>query len=122
MDTVYISAGDPTLTTLTRDKRKDGPKGDTLTVTLVLTGMSGYLADKRAELTNKADTLLSAFMSAFQHTGCSKAELRLVANMPPATFYRSLNSLVNLGLLVNDGTDKRPHYRGGSTVAVVDLT
>ena len=54
--------------------------------------------------------LLSAFMSAFAETGCTKAELRNVAQMQPATFQRSLNSLIRLGLLHNTGTDKRPFY------------
>ena len=49
-------------------------------------------------------------MSAFAATGATKAELRLVAGMPSATFHRSLNSILSLGILRNTGTDKRPYY------------
>ena len=111
VDTIYMSEGDSSLVRLNREKRKDGPVDDTLNVCLQLSGASGYLADTRPSLTNSADKLMSVFLSAFSETGASKSELRAVADMAPATFARSLNSLVNLGLLRNEGTDKRPFYR-----------
>jgi hypothetical protein len=61
--------------------------------------------------TDSANTLLSAFCSHFAATGASKAELRLVADMSPATFYRALCELVESGRLVNVGTDKQPFYK-----------
>jgi hypothetical protein len=30
--------------------------------------------------------------------------------MPPATFHRALNELLEAGQLINTGTDKRPFY------------
>ena len=114
VDTCYMAEGGPQQMTLNRVKRKDGPTDDTLTVQLELRLKSGLLADKSADISGAADKLLSAFVSAFSTTGCSKAELRLVAGQPPATFYRSLNSLLSLRLLANDGTEKRPHYKLGS--------
>jgi hypothetical protein len=100
---------------LKRIKRKDGPTDDVLSLRLELRLKSGLLAlDKTASLTNSADTLLSTFLSTFKHTGASRAELRLVSEMLPGPFHRSLNSLLLLGILVNEGTDKRPLYKLGS--------
>jgi AAA domain len=110
IDTIYLADGNAEGVTLTRTKRKDGPQTDVLNGHLQVVGLSGFFADKTAELSNAADALLSAFMSAFSATG-TKAELRhTVPDMPPATFHRSLNSLIKLGILRNAGTDKRPFY------------
>lgn len=111
VDTLYVSSGDTTLMQLTRLKRKDGPTEDVVNTKLELRGASGFLADTRPGLANKADELLSVFVSGFSETGASKAELRAAADMAPATFSRSLNSLISLGILRNDGTDTRPFYR-----------
>ena len=67
-----------------------------------------------ADMTDGQRTLMSAFLSAFEATGASKADLRGVANMPNASFARSLNALVSAGALVNHGTDQRPFYRAGA--------
>jgi RecA-family ATPase len=115
IDTMYVSEGDPNLVQLTRIKRKDGPTDDVLTLRLELRRDSGVVADKTATLSNRADELLSAYMSAFSETGATKAELRNAVDMPPATFHRSLNSLIELGVLRNDGSDKRPFYRRGGS-------
>jgi DNA-binding IclR family transcriptional regulator len=60
---------------------------------------------------NAADELLSVYMSAFETIGCSKAELRLASDMAPATFHRSLNSLLKLGIHRDAGTKARPFFR-----------
>jgi len=62
----------------------------------------------------RADKLLSTFVHHFVHTGASKAELRLVADMPPATFHRALSDVLESGDLVNEGTDKRPFYQAAT--------
>jgi hypothetical protein len=110
IDTIYMADGDLHNVTLERTKRKDGPQEDTLNLYLELVGMSGLVADKARTLTNAADTLLSVYMSAFEITGCSMAELRNAAEMKPATFHRSLQSLLKLGILHNVGTPQRAHY------------
>jgi hypothetical protein len=111
VDTIYVTSGDPALMQLTRVKRKDGPCDDVVNCRLELRESSGFLADTRPGLANKADELLSVFVSAFSETGASKTELRAAADLAPATFHRSLNSLISLGILRNDGTDARPFYR-----------
>jgi AAA domain/Bifunctional DNA primase/polymerase, N-terminal len=115
VDTIYVAEGGPGGMTLNRDKRKEGPTEDTIQTRLQLAGMSGFLCGQKQELTNAADTLMSVYLSAFSNTGATKAELRLAAGMPPATFHRSLNSLIELGLLRNTGTAGRPFYVGKDT-------
>jgi AAA domain len=62
-------------------------------------------------LLDATDKLMSAFVRHFTQTGATKAELRLVAEMPPATFHRALGKLLERGDLINNGTDKQPFYR-----------
>jgi hypothetical protein len=111
VDTIYLTEGNWREMKMTRTKRKDGPLDDALSLHLELRKSSGVVADRLTQLTNAADVLLSVYRSAFSATGCTKAELRLAAGMPPSTFHRSLNSLISLGILLNEGTDKRPFYR-----------
>jgi hypothetical protein len=111
VDTIYLADGNWREMTLTRTKRKDGPLDDVLSLQLELHKSSGTVADRLAQLTNAADQPLSAYRSAFSDTGCTKRKLRIVADMAPATFHRSLNSLLSLGILINTGSDKRPFYR-----------
>jgi DNA-binding IclR family transcriptional regulator len=69
-----------------------------------------------ADMNRRARDLMSVFMSAFAATGATKAELRAVATaagVSAATFHRSLNELVDAGLLANEGIDDRPRYRAG---------
>jgi hypothetical protein len=116
VDTVYTTEGDSRLMKLSRTKRKDGPKDDQLQVRLNPVLESGVIVSAIAtDMNGRARDLMSVFVSAFSATGATKAELRTAADMPPATFNRSLNELVNAGALVNHGTDARPHYRQADT-------
>jgi hypothetical protein len=96
---------------LTRTKRKDGPTDDALQLALTPVLNSGVLVHPAPDMPPKANTLLSVYMSAFSETGASKSDLRTAADMPSATFHRSLNTLVKTGTLVNTGTEARPFYR-----------
>ncbi|HEX5120350.1 MAG TPA: AAA family ATPase [Pseudonocardiaceae bacterium] len=114
VDTVYATEGDKDMLRLSRTKRKDGPCEDvhTLAFHAVAGTNSGViLSVGGADIAPRAKDLLSVFMSAFSGTGASKAELRNAAEMPNATFARSLNALVEHGQLINHGTDQRPFYR-----------
>lgn len=116
VDTVYTTEGDARLVKLTRTKRKDGPTEDvhTLTLQLVQHTSSGVVVSAAgADMTGSQRQLMSAFMSAFGATGASKADLRAVSGMAPATFHRSLNALVSGGALTNTGSQQRPFYRAG---------
>ncbi|MCW2522878.1 MAG: hypothetical protein JWO63_1213, partial [Frankiales bacterium] len=64
-------------------------------------------------VSGRASDLLSVFTEHFADMGCSKAELRAVAGLAPATFQRSLKALVSTGALVNQGSDSRPFYKAG---------
>jgi hypothetical protein len=112
VDTVYKTKGDARLIDLSRTKRKDGETDDRLQLSLKATAESCVVVSTRGtDMTGAADKLLSVFRTHFADTGASKADLRAVAGMAPATFHRALNDLVSAGFLVNTGTDQRPFYK-----------
>jgi hypothetical protein len=114
-DIVYRTEGDSRLMRMTRTKRKDGPEEDTLQLRLSQVLDSGVVVSAvGADMNGNARSLMSVFMSAFCATGATKAELRTAADLPPASFARSLNELVTAGALVNEGTDMRPFYKAGA--------
>ena len=118
VDTVYMSAGNAQQFSLTCDKRKEGPDGDRLTLKLAEARGTSSCAVVRVStadgnLSNR-EMILSIFDSHFSTTGATKVELRDVCEIPHPSFYRSLNSLVESGALVNKGSDIRPRYRRGS--------
>lgn len=116
VDTIYQLTGDSRLLRLSREKRKDGPPDDTLSLRLdtVLDSVV-VVSAMGADIKPKSNELLSIFVSSFSATGASKAELRAAANMPPATFHRALNDLLEHGFLINKGSDTRPFYILGVT-------
>lgn len=117
-DTVYRIKGDPhSVAELRREKRKDGPLEDIHQLRLKAVLDSCVLENVRGQnvsLNARSEELLSVFQACFADTGCSKAELRNVAQQPSATFARSLGALVASGRLTNVGTDQRPFYKGAS--------
>ena len=113
-DTVYFSCRDGAVIVLDREKRKDGPEADRheLKINPILgTGSATISRENPVRITGSADKLMSAFFSHFAQTGATKAELRLVADMPTGSFYRALSELLEHGRLENVGTDKRPFYK-----------
>ena len=113
-DTVYAVSADNGAITLEREKRKDGPQDDRhqLQFDAIEGSESGVVNVRRGvDMNGRASDLLSTFVRHFAVTGATKGELRLAADMPPATFHRSLNELLRSGLLVNQGTEKRAFYK-----------
>lgn len=117
-DTVYSLNRDGGVILLDREKRKDGPpldahrlKLDPVEGTASCIVSAGNLSTLGVDKSERAQRLLSTFVHHFVHTGASKAELRTVAELPPATFHRALSDLIKSGELVNEGTDRRPFYR-----------
>lgn len=113
-DTVYQVTVDGAAIILSRTKRKDGPELDIHRLKLDPidgTGSCVISVHRGVDKPERADKLLSTFVQHFVQTGASKAELRLVADMPPATFHRAVGDLLKSGELVNEGTDKRPFYK-----------
>ncbi|RFU23030.1 AAA family ATPase [Geodermatophilus marinus] len=97
VDTVYQTEGDARCMRLSRTKRKDGPREDQLQVRLNPVLSSGVIVSAiGADMNSNARTLMSAFMSAFGTTGATKADLRNVVDMPPASFHRSLTRVPQL--------------------------
>jgi hypothetical protein len=115
-DTVYSTIRDGAVVVLDREKRKDGPPLDRHELTLdPIDGTeSGVMTVHRGvNRSDRADRLLSTFVHHFAGSGATKAELRAVADMDPATFYRAVSDLLVSGELVNTGTEKRPFYKAG---------
>lgn len=113
-DTVYQVTVDGSVIILDRTKRKDGPVLDVHRLKLdPIEGTASAVISvhRGVDKPERADKLLSTFVQHFVQTGASKAELRLVADMPPATFHRALCDLLKSGDLVNEGSDKRPFYK-----------
>lgn len=120
-DTVYSVNTDGGVIILNREKRKDGPQQDRYELRLdpipgtdSVTVSASNLSTWGGQNPSRADKLLSIFVQHFLSTGASKAELRLIAEMPNATFHRALSDLVESGRLINIGTDKRAFYKTGS--------
>jgi len=115
-DSIYRLKGDAGCLELTREKRKDGPAEDRHQLQLKPVLDSCIVQNTRGQdhvLSGRTEALMSAFSEHFADMGASKAELRAVADQAPATFARSLRSLVTQGLLVNHGSGARPFYKPG---------
>ncbi|CQD07446.1 hypothetical protein BN000_01488 [Mycobacterium europaeum] len=116
-DTVYSTTRDGAVIILDREKRKDGPETDRHELTLdPIPGTESAVISVRRGCgqLDSADNLMSAFVRHFAATGATKAELRVVADMAPATFHRALTRLVERGDLTNTGTEKRPFFKAVS--------
>lgn len=106
VDTVYQTEGDGRLIHLKRTKRKDGPVDDALRLTLnpvadsvVVSAFSG------AGLSNSQDLIVRTLSSHFSGVGpVLLSTLREVTELPKATFYESVNNLVNRGVARVEGT------------------
>jgi hypothetical protein len=113
-DTVYSVTLDGAVIVLDREKRKDGPQVDVHRLKLEPVEGTGsvIISLSRGESNvDRADILLSHFHSHFAGTGASATQLLKVAEMPESTFYRALSDLRKRGVLINEGTDKRPFYK-----------
>lgn len=114
VETCYQIEGDAGLLKLERTKRKDGPLHDVHKLRLLpIEGTGSVVVESvrlSADTTAGVRTLMSAYMSTFDSTGATKADLRTIADMPSASYHRALNTAVSEGLLINTGSDKRPFY------------
>lgn len=114
-DTVYALQAEGRAINLNREKRKDGPITDMhgLTIEAVEGTKSCIISLHRGvEKPERAQRLLSTFLHHFSTTGATKTELRVVSDLTEGTFYRALSDLLQSGDLVNEGTEKRPFYKG----------
>ena len=113
VDTVYLTEGDTEALTLTRTKRKDGPREDVLNLRFApVPGTRSGVIESRIDLGNgpSAEALLSHVRSHFSATGATKREIVDTSGMASSTAYRAINDLLTSGALVNRGTDARPRY------------
>jgi AAA domain/Bifunctional DNA primase/polymerase, N-terminal len=120
-DTVYFTARDEGLITLTREKRKDGPENDHHLLKLdpiagtgsCVIGVSHGMSHE-GETFDRTATLRLIMSQHFVSTGATAAQLRQLAvddgPMTRPTYYRALSELLESGWLVNTGTEKRPFY------------
>jgi hypothetical protein len=124
-DTVYFTARDENVYSLTREKRKDGPENDHHlfeldevegTNSAVLKASHGQSqGGETGGETNERTANLSSIMSQhFGLTGATPTQLYKVAvdegQMTKSSYYRALSDLLKSEWLINTGTNKRPFY------------
>jgi hypothetical protein len=119
VDIAYLTETDGDIFRLKRTKRKDGPLDDERSFELIpVDDAESVTLSVRwgADMSDKAKTLLSVLVQNFGAIGATKAELRNTAEMAPATFHRSLKTLMEQGHIHNSGTEARPHYKPNETI------
>lgn len=113
-----------TLVRVTRDgtrvrvectKQKDAPPFSPLMLRLTEHGPSAVLESHGTvglaeELSGTEQRLVATLRDSFGTIGATGTQLREVSGIPKSSFYRALNTLVTMGLVVNTGTEKRPLY------------
>ncbi|GAA3272684.1 AAA family ATPase [Streptomyces lavendulae] len=97
------------------DKQKDEDAFETVWLRLTPVGQSVVLAARSVlpggdEMTKNEEIILDAMRDSFETTSATATNLMAVTDVPKASVYRALNSLVNRGSLRNIGTEKRPIY------------
>ncbi len=97
------------------DKQKDEEAFETVWLRLTPVGQSVVLAARSMmpsgdEMTKNEEIILAAMRDSFETTSATATNLMTVTEVPKASVYRALNSLVNRGALRNIGTEKRPIY------------
>ncbi|MFD6889112.1 AAA family ATPase [Streptomyces sp. NPDC059957] len=97
------------------DKQKDEDAFETVWLRLTPVGQSVVLAARSMtpsgdEMTKNEEVILAAMRDSFETTSATATNLMAVTDVPKASVYRALNSLVNRGSLRNIGTEKRPIY------------
>jgi hypothetical protein len=113
-DTVYAVKADCGQISLEREKRKDGPESDyheLMLEPLEGTGSCVVNVSRGVRQIDRADQLLSHFLSHFGDTGATPTQLIETCDMSKPTIYRALADLRERGDLINTGTDKRPFYK-----------
>lgn len=119
VDTVYFAESDGAAIRLTRKKRRDGPVADEHRLRLDPIPGTGSVTlaafhDAPGTRTESEDRLLKLLTENFSATGASRVqilELAMAAGLAKSTLYRTLNSLLERDVLVNEGTQRRPFYR-----------
>lgn len=116
VDTVYTLDGDADLIKMSRTKRKEGPREDTLTLRLArsaesVTVESHFAVGTDRELVKSETQLLKIMWDSFGTTGATGTQLRDTCGLSKSTYYRALNSLLSKGALTNQGSDARPLYK-----------
>jgi len=115
MDTAYRVEGDPLLISLTREKRKDGPREDRLQLRLLPVADSCVLeaGNDLGTFGRSGTTVETILRDVFGTFGASRAELRdaaMAAGLSRAEAYRGIKALVDGGLVRVTGPATRPNY------------
>jgi hypothetical protein len=94
-------------------KQKDLPDGETIRLHRVPVADSRVLESHDSvgpstDLVESERRLLATLWDSFGTIGAGSTQLLEATEMPKSSFYRSLNSLVGRGAVVNEGTKARP--------------
>lgn len=123
VDTVYSVARDGNKLKLDRQKRKDGPQGDSHDLTLTPFPNTDSCIVERARATttaersDQAQQLIDCFKEYFQQTGATGKQLHDIAEeqlkIPRSSYYRIRANLLEEKLIINTGSEQRPFYKLG---------
>jgi hypothetical protein len=118
-DTMISVSADDAVMKLACDKQKDAEEFSAIHLVRVPTGESCFVAPMtmavNGGLTPKARAILEELTATFAATGATPAQMIRVTNLPERTVYRSLKSLVDLGLAHSKGNGRTTRYYGGTT-------
>ena len=115
VDTVYRTKADGGTISLSRTKAKDAALHDELELSLLPVLSSAVVqVSHRAvglsfETIESQRRLLAVARDLCGTTGLPGGELKAAADLPRTTYYRALEALLSQGVLLNIGTQKRPH-------------
>jgi hypothetical protein len=111
--TILRVSKDGTVVELTNPKQKDAPEQPPMLLALTPIGESAILSHEAVGIagftTESEHHVLTVLRESFGNRGATKTELRDAAGQPKTTWYRSINALVNKGLVL-------PSKEGRSTV------
>jgi len=114
-DTTIEVVKDGTTCTLKNAKQKDSAEFPDITLQVSVVGDSCVLSlpngrGSESSLTQTDETLVAEIGSVAGSDGLSGATLRRMSSLPERSFYRSLNRLVEAGIVLKTGSKTRPFY------------
>ena len=117
--TILRVAKDGNVVELSNPKQKDTPEQAPILLALTPIGDSAILSHEAVGIagftTESEHHVLTVLRDSFGNRGATKTELREAAGQPKSTWYRSINALVNKGLV-------REHKEGRSTIYTLPST
>jgi AAA domain-containing protein len=112
--TILRTNKDGNVVTVTNSKQKDAPEQPPMTLALTPVASSVILSHEAVGLagftTSSEMHVLTVLRDSFGTRGAGKTELRDAVNLAKSTWYRTINDLVNKGLVIERKEGQRTSY------------